>query len=114
MKKQETFDTVLAHSRAQGCQAYDEEAKQCAYRTDSGLMCFVGVLIPDDEYDIILEGKGVGSLVIDSLLKSLGHDLELCGVLQSIHDNHLVDAWGVEFQRAAEQFKLQYTPPVEN
>jgi hypothetical protein len=46
---QKTFDAVLAHLRKQGKRAIDGES--CMYRTEDGLKCAIGCLIPDDKYD---------------------------------------------------------------
>jgi hypothetical protein len=84
MNAQEIFDTVVTHLYTQGKQAGDGVGG-CLYRTDEGLKCAVGCLIPDDQYHPSMEGQTVESL--QSLLPSylLPHKSLLIN-LQMLHD----------------------------
>ncbi|MGQ7794514.1 hypothetical protein ACUN0C_19085 [Faunimonas sp. B44] len=75
---QETFDKVVRHLFAQGKQA--KERDTCRYRTADGLMCAVGCLISDEDYDPSFEGQFVDRLPI-----RLPH-IPLLRELQAIHD----------------------------
>jgi hypothetical protein len=85
LDKQQTFDRVLAHLRAQGVPASD--GGKCCYRTEDGRMCAVGCLIPDEEYDPGIEGNAARD-VLDYIP---GADLEDAGFLgcmqMNMHDN---------------------------
>ena len=56
MTKAEVFYHVIAHLRAQGVQAKNEQGS-CRYRTPEGLKCAAGCLIPDAEYNPEFEGS---------------------------------------------------------
>ena len=88
MTPQETFNTVVTHLRKQGRKAVNA-SRHCLYRTEDGLKCAAGCLIPDADYNPAFEGLLVfttGTNLIKSYLEGLGHDLELVGKLQKIHD----------------------------
>jgi hypothetical protein len=84
MNAQEIFDTVVTHLYTQGKQAGNGEGG-CLYRTDEGLKCAVGCLIPYDQYHHSMEGRTVESL--QSLLPPylLPHQSLLTN-LQGVHD----------------------------
>jgi hypothetical protein len=66
-----------------------EDADRCQYRTDSGLMCAAGVLIPDEKYTPEMEGltaHGVQNNFPDTFPQDIG-EREL-GQWQSYHDNY--------------------------
>jgi len=89
---QEIYNTVMNHLWHQGKQARDQ--KSCAYRTDDGLSCAVGCLIPDDLYKKYFEGLSVFSLVryisnmegYESLYSFLEKNNPLLQALQAMHD----------------------------
>ena len=51
MTNQEAFDKALAHMRAQGERSVDAFTGDCLYRSDDGLACAVGCLIPDSMWE---------------------------------------------------------------
>ena len=67
--KQEIYDIVINHLRAQGAKSLitklDEEGNLipdlCAYRGDGGMKCAAGILIPDDVYSEKMEGFSMPS-----------------------------------------------------
>ncbi len=94
--KQETFDLVFTHLFEQGERAVDEVTLYCRYRDTHGLKCAVGCLIPDSEYTEDMEDclpyvRSENDLT--RLLRNLGHDINLCGDLQSVHDSR---QWGID------------------
>lgn len=111
MTKQETFDTVVAHLRKQGRRATDRsEWAFCMYRTEDGMKCAVGCLIPDEKYSCTLEGMGLSPEgVVGKLMVALGHDLSLLRDLQHIHDDIGVEYWEARFKFAAHTHGLTYT-----
>ena len=132
MTEQEIFDTVLAHLREQGKAAATDDGG-CRYRGADGTACAVGCLIPDELYDPVIEGLGVGR-IIEAVVPDYRQDqtqellpilariknhigaehLPLLNELQEAHDMGLyisgLDAWEEEMHRIACAFDLQYTP----
>lgn len=108
--QQWVFDTVVRHAREQGEKA-EYENGGCAYRTRFGLKCFMGALIDDNQYDPGLEGQGVESAEVESaLIKSTSpidiafiwrHPDSFLRLLQTIHDDHIVEEWEHEFEEFA-------------
>ncbi len=96
MTAQEIFDKVINHLLHQGGPAldynYDDDPK-CRYRSNNGRQCAVGCLIPDNQYDPLMEGMGV---IVTSppsdplnywIAKYYEPHRHLLGALQSLHDN---------------------------
>jgi hypothetical protein len=90
MEAQEIFDTVATHLFKQGRQSlhagYDT---MCAYRGADGAKCAVGVLIPDELYNDMMEGRTIWGLLDTSdngLPEWLSANKELLGDLQHAHD----------------------------
>lgn len=108
--KQETFDTVVAHLRKQGCKSENDDG--CAYRGDGGLMCAAGCLIPDEKYNPKWEGFDVSYVPIKNMFMEIGHDLWLLNELQMCHDHVDVDNWEYKFSKIAAGYNLTYTPPA--
>lgn len=134
MTRQEIFDKVVAHLRAQGKQAITDGGT-CMYRADDGSMCAVGCLIKDEFYDPSFEKKDVNHYKVVEALKSSGIDMEfhtknLLDDLQSLHDrrtiyfcengnwtNHqcnkfddLKTAWETGFAFIVHKHKLEFAP----
>lgn len=96
MTAQEIFDKVINHLLQQGGPAlnynYDDDPV-CRYRSNNGLKCAVGCLIPDDQYDPLMEGKGVMVTSPPSdplnywIAKYYEPHRDLLAALQSLHDN---------------------------
>ena len=127
MIKQNVFDTVVNHARTQCKRAMN--GPTCAYRSSDGSKCFVGVLIPDDKYNPLLEGGEVmGSFtystenmslssagrkvfqLLTELLSPHDKDWDLLKDLQVTHDMYTIDQWESQFRRIAKQYELVYTP----
>jgi hypothetical protein len=69
--KQQVFDQVVKHLLKQGKRAY-QEGKGCRYRTDDGLKCAVGCLLPDAAYTPDMEGGLVGNPELKACLTTVG------------------------------------------
>lgn len=111
MTKQQVFDKVVAHLLAQGGRAMGDDGYDCAYRTESGLMCAVGCLIPDELYSSATEGQLVGAVLASSpeLQKLFNTDVlssDLLWDLQSCHDSESVAEWSAGLRRIAIQHDL--------
>ena len=91
MNDQQAFDIVVTHLFTQKKPARDHNGS-CKYKTDGGLMCAVGCLIPDDEYKEHFEGKTVVSIYEQlPFLRSVS--IELLARMQTIHDTYHVPEW---------------------
>ena len=103
---QRQFDKLLEAAKALDVQARrsikGKEEFSCMYRSEGGLKCFVGHMIPDNCYDPAMEGMDA-SMIVDSLYSSdspapdtysadelyeifSGYDLDLLNNLQVYHD----------------------------
>lgn len=97
MTNQEAFNKVCDHLMQQNAKAVHPsyENDRCAYRdTEHNRKCAVGCLIPDNEYDINMEGHAISSLLNSfsvPLLRAVYIDLLL--QLQDVHDARLVSQW---------------------
>lgn len=125
MDFQKTFDKVAIHLRKQGKAA--TVGAGCMYRTDEGLKCAVGCLIPDELYDARIEGVAfkIGSKFPDNpgneivaLLMSLTgvstrEERNFLAELQVAHDEALLDggldAWREEMESIAERYALSFS-----
>lgn len=91
---QEIFDTAVSGVIAQGAPALNANG-MCSYRTETGLKCGVGQLIPDELYRPEFENLLVGGFASDfnkelreaAGLPSEGLELELAKRIQHAHDN---------------------------
>lgn len=89
MQAQEIFDTVATHLFKQGRRATNwEMPHMCSYRGAGGSKCAVGVLIPDDVYDPMMEGRTIIGLVDSGsgLPDWMSENKTLLSWLQDVHD----------------------------
>jgi hypothetical protein len=94
LSKQEIFDRVAVHLLTQNERSADEIF--CKYRGPEGRMCAVGCLIPDEVYDIKMEGLATRSLIDHHpVIKDLFEPdaLGMLGGLQNIHDHKNIREW---------------------
>lgn len=126
---QTAFDAVVSHARKQRVRAVTDTGQFCRYRTEEGLRCFIGALIPDEVYEKSMEGIGVDAFLgnkegigfdnHDVMALFAGTDIDLLYRLQRIHDvgmngmhaDLIPKEWEREFSFLAERFNLEYTPP---
>ena len=122
--RQQVFDDVLAHLRAQKTSAANDSG-WCVYRNAQGLKCAVGALIPDSFYDPAFEG----SYTAEDIVNYFGGDFDTQRFMRDIqiklHDDpHCHSGSGVNSKRFlavleenakifATYYGLTYTPPVE-
>jgi hypothetical protein len=118
---QELFDTVATHLLRQGRKA-ETERGVCKYRTDDGLKCAVGVLIPDELYCPIFEGVSIGEWInnpvgeaddyrrrgrmVSAAAGVFQDQLPLVSALQKVHDLRDVANWRDELKQVAKEFDL--------
>ena len=111
---QEVFDYVINHLRQQGKQS-TSKANGCEYRTDEGLACAVGCLIPNDKYESWIEGKPIDDLIWDYKHESgMIYHLSILKSLQQFHDTSTtwIDYTGskpyAEFEAGAERLARRF------
>jgi hypothetical protein len=98
---QAVFDYVVKFLRKQGCKSMGE--CNCRYRDNMGHACAVGCLIPDDEYDVRMEGRTVEHIPLFfdeynmSLLKDLQwHVHDSVGELEEYNYKYVAENHGLE------------------
>lgn len=116
MTDQEIFDKVATHLLNQNEQSvklierFGEEIEVCQYRSDNGLKCAAGCLIPDDLYRSEFEGNTWDCLAAEiggEFFKSFSPENNyLISRLQGLHDTHEPRLWKDELENLAEQFDL--------
>lgn len=104
---QETFDTVARHLLTQKARSFNVEGS-CKYRSESGLKCAIGCLIPDEEYSPNIESASVARLLRSAITPpSLRlHDEDLLTKLQSLHDNISPHMWHASLAARAHYLAL--------
>lgn len=125
MNKQEIFDKVVSHLRAQKKQALGSN-HLCAYRGVDGTKCAAGCLITDEVYarhnnkdntwPNSLEGRGVNYPLVSEALEASGVPTgarTLVMTLQSVHDNEKPEYWEQNFFAIAKSFGLTLSPSTE-
>ena len=90
MTNQEAFETMVRHAREQGGRSLNSQGK-CRYRGQNGTKCFVGALIPDAEYTVMLEGRSPAAIDAAWLL-AIPHDAALT-FRAAVHGCLLMLSW---------------------
>lgn len=97
------FDRVCNHFGTMEKPSICNDFGGCAYRSSDGEMCFVGALIPDDEYQPLFEGIGMSTgnrttkdlraKLFSAVSKGLGFQISIASPeatlltrLQEVHD----------------------------
>ena len=84
---QEMFDTVAKHLFTQGRPAISPSEGTCKFRTNDGLKCAAGCLIPDDLYRTWLEGGDVYNSYVWTIFRdNITTNQLLLYDLQKAHD----------------------------
>ena len=113
MSMREIFNKVEKHLLKQNKQSI--RIGSCKYRTDSGLSCAVGCLIPDQMYraHANIEFSVVSGLPSDVLTPIIGvhyakarRKLDLLGGLQYIHDAYQPSAWPEALAKVKTDFNI--------
>lgn len=113
MKIQEAFDKIATHLLTQQEKALDG-GNNCAYLTEEGLKCAIGCLIPEDKYDITMEGFGVREMrELDYWMDELHLDdvieenmMNFYTEMQDTHDAWPVDEWPWRLKMVASDYGL--------
>ena len=90
---QDVFRTVADHLLTQNIKALGNDAA-CLYRTESGLKCAAGCLIPPEKYNPTWENSTWRGLA--SASKVPADHKDLIDDLQVIHDSENVGYWRVK------------------
>lgn len=108
MKRQEIFNRVYTHLLKQN-QASKGSDDRCKYKSDNGLKCAIGCLIPDDIYDPKMEGMSI-EFIYDSYPKmkklNLGREISFLSGLQKIHDDFPVHLWDKQLREFAVRWNV--------
>ena len=117
LTNQQIFDKVRKHLLNQMEKSISVDG-QCAYRGAKGLMCAIGCLIADEDYDPMIEGKGVKLVPLSRSGEILSISLDKAGVprkkniytllkdLRRIHDNNIPDKWEILLNNVALEHQL--------
>lgn len=110
--KQELFDAVVAHARTMTHKSQSEDEGRCYYRAPDGNRCFIGGIIPDEDYRPRFDNE-MSVTDANTILTMLGFSddnvLTLACQLQDIHDNCDMNEWEELFEMAALEHELVYT-----
>jgi hypothetical protein len=116
MNLQQIFSKGLAHLRAQGKPAIDENG-DCLYRAPDGCKCFIGGLIPDDKYGPHIE-NGSASKVRNLFDADPDIDGHILNAMQAqLHDapaqdpDNFMERVEAAAQNFAKQHGLEYRVP---
>jgi transglutaminase/protease-like cytokinesis protein 3 len=111
MTKQEMFNRVWQHAQKKQ-KSSNNEADGCLLRATKEahcpVRCFVGVLIPDDRYNLNMESDSLGPDVANAI----GVDrrdattVHFLTSLRSTHDNFPTNMWNYRLIILAEEFGL--------
>lgn len=113
MTKQEIFDRVVNHLLTQNKRAVDYTLgyPKCMYRTNEGLKCAVGCLIPDDAYDPRMEGYGIRQLYTFGaflIIQGFADHILFLEELQSVHDGYPPTEWKDLLEEVAKRYGLEW------
>lgn len=122
--RQQMFDTIVKGLRKQGKKS--KRGKYCAFRGAGNRKCAVGWLMPDNLYDLTVEGHSVEQMVYGECVRSDAGNLigkfwlqawggrgrkQLAQFLldaQNIHDAEDVESWDHCFEKMANDWGLEY------
>lgn len=105
MTKQEVFNVVREHLLKQGVRS-ENAAGSFRYRGPNGLMCAVGVIIPDDLYHPEMEGRVVKDIWHMFSLGYYPNVLDLLEDLQNVHDTYWPPVWAEKLEAIRQRHNL--------
>ena len=122
MNAQEAFDIISTHLLTQNERSseksnfYSQQLESCLYRGPNGLKCAIGCLIPDEKYNLDMEGMTLRQLTKSYQdLKILFEEIpeNLLVALQTVHDYRNPNQWRRCLKAIAKQHNLKFTKPSE-
>lgn len=126
LNRQEIFDKIVAHARAQQCKcegwAGNSQALSCLYRGPNNTKCFIGALMSDEAWSPEINIQGVTSFEVADAMRKSGYDYNpgdysvktdayFLSRMQGTHDFWAVENWENQFKFRATEFKLEYKAP---
>lgn len=114
MTLQEIFDISVKHLLNQNERSLgpdDDGHSICLYRSDNGLQCAAGPLIPDDKYTRSMEGKSFGRVSEIYNLPYNEQQVRFICALQIIHDTWNPVMWREQLEDIAKMYNLKFNPP---
>ena len=115
LTKQDIFNIVANGMLKQGKKSEDRGSSSCLYRGPNGLKCAIGMLMPDNLYDSIMEGQSASE---SDVMKTLNVPntvafADFLDNLQGVHDDHLPNDWDRELVNFAHHYGLNPLPMYE-
>lgn len=110
MTSQELFDAVVNYSRTMKEKCQNDKGN-CFYRGPNNNKCFIGALIPDEEYNPAWEGTVLGDQILLNRGRIDEKDKHLARDLQQVHDFYNPDDWENKFKELSKKYILAYASP---
>ena len=113
LTKQDIFNTAANGLLKQGKKSMDRSS--CMYRGQNGLKCAIGMLMPDNLYDSIMEGQSANE---SDVMKTLNvpytaEYADFLNHLQGVHDECPPYEWDRELVNFAHHYDLNPLPMYE-
>lgn len=84
----ELIEYVIDGLVAQQDFAWSDALRICRYRDEQGNKCAIGLLIPDELYDVAIEGGGVLDVLAHLKIRDVPMSMiEIASTLQRMHDS---------------------------
>lgn len=125
MNRQDIFNRIVTHLRAQGGRAFEEGSDNCLYRGPFGRKCAIGALIADKHYTLALESLTPHSRSVRAALAASGVDIQvdiaapmahpdvlfLTDAQTTLHDNmySAPEDFAADLETRAEAFAAKYS-----
>ena len=109
MTKQTIFNKVVRFLRQQGTKSVGK-AGGCKFRTEDGLKCAVGCLIPDKNYIPKMDEQCRSAYMLNDIGLLPAHLEPYIGFLselQTVHDCYAVSYWENEWFQVAKKHNLK-------
>ena len=105
MNRQEALNIAARGILEQGAYSLNKARTSCMYRGENGTKCAVGHLIPDDDYDPLMEGKAASDYKILDVIDVLCDNFFLCSMQARIHDIPSIEGWDeAKFRERVNEF----------
>lgn len=104
---QDAYNIVAKHLLTQLAQSIYPSGN-CVYRGKGGKKCAIGCLIPDELYDVSIEGSTVDREKVQDIMDQIivDPDFMLLTDLQYIHDQVPVSEWKERLSKTAAEYGI--------
>ena len=109
---QDVFDTISIHLLTQKKRSMRYSKNTCAYRSEEGLLCAAGCLIPLEDYSEKYECRAWEELVEYGFLP--GNHQDLIAIFQMIHDSSHPRGWHIRIEQLAEDEKFIISSEIQS